>query len=107
MSSKKFDLITVKEVAGGFIRVAVMAGLGCHIIQSQSQIIQAIYIGIITDWRVILVMQSAVVIEMIALIFAYMRLGIKTTDAHAKKMSAQLKIAGNEFSGQYESGKKD
>jgi hypothetical protein len=110
MSSKKFDWITVKEVAGGFIRFAVMAGLGCHIIKSQAKLytlIEAIYIGKIVDWRVILVMQGAIMVEMIVLIIAYMRLGIKTTDAHATKLSAQLKIAGNEISGQYESAKKD
>ena len=107
MSSKKFDWITVKEVVGGFIRFAVMAGLGCHMIQSQAKLYTFIEIGKITDWRVILVMLGAIMVEMIVLIIAYMRLGIKTTDAHATKLSAQLKIAGNELSGQYESGKKD
>jgi len=111
MSSKKFDWITVKEVAGGFIRFAIMAGLGCHMIQSQAKLYIKLYTfietGKITDWRVILAMLGAIMVEMIVLIIAYMRLGIKTTDAHATKLSAQLKIAGNEISGQYESAKKD
>ena len=107
MSSKKFDWITIKEVAGGFIRFAVMAGIGYLLICNAVKLYNLIDAGKITDWRVILTMEASNKITIIVLIIAYMRLGIKTTDAHATKMSAQLKIAGNELSGQYESAKKD
>ena len=98
----KESWITLKEVVGGFIRFVVMAGLGCHIIKSQAKLTEAIYIGKITDWRVILAIQIPLMIEVVILIIAYMRLGIKTTDAHATKLSLQTKIAGQEFSLQHE-----
>jgi hypothetical protein len=111
MSSKKFDWITVKEVAGGYIRFVVMAGLGCHIIKSQAKLIEAIYIGKITDWRVILVVQTSLMIEMGLLIVAYMKLGINTkladTDVYVKKLSLQANIAGQNIKADYESAKKD
>ena len=107
MSSKKFDWITAKEVVGGFIRFVVMAYISMSQIFELKDVKHIIDVQKINDWRVIIAMYAPHTIIIIISIIAYMRLGIKTTDAHATKLSAQLKIAGNEISGQYESAKKD
>lgn len=101
MKTKEF-WITLKEVVGGFIRFGVMAGLGIASITSLINIQRLIELQKINDWRAILVMQAPYTIIILVLIIAYMKLGIKTTDAHATKLSAQVKIGGQEFSGQYE-----
>ena len=98
----KESWIIIKEVIGGFIRFVVMAGLGYHIIHSQINLYKLIEAQKIIDWRVILVMQGAIMTEMIMLIIAYTKLGITTTSAHATKLSLQTKIGGQEFSLQHE-----